>query len=120
MNILNLTVLIIIHSENYKKDSPKQERIYSKNIPQSICSLELILLYSSITVYHSANMENLQHLRAYLININDSANVENTDNLSTQPLNSYQNHIFFRYSLFLSRILLISFTSFCIFKPFAK
>ena len=109
MNILNLTVLINIHSKNYKKDSPKRERIYRKNINQSICYLELILLYSSITLYHSPNMDNLQHLPCYLININDSANVENIDNLSTQPLNPYQNHIFLIYSLFLWRILLISF-----------
>ena len=109
MNILNLTVVINIHSKNYKKDSPKREKIYSKNINQSICYLQLILLYSSITVYHSPNMENLQHLPCYLIKINQSATVENIGNLSTQPLNSYQNLMVLTDWLFLSRILLIPF-----------
>ena len=89
MNILNLTVLISIHSKTYKKDSPKWERIYSKNINQSICYLELVLLYSSITVYHSPTMENLQHLPCYAVNINHSANAENIGNLSIKSLNSY-------------------------------
>ena len=100
MNILNLTVLVNIHSKNYKKDTPKWEKIYSKNMMDCIFYLQLILLCSSVTVYDSPNIENLGHLPCYLININDSANVENTGSLSTKPLNSYQNHIFLIYSLF--------------------
>ena len=101
MNIFNLTLLINIHSKNYKKESPKSEKIYRKNTNDSICYLEFILLCSSVTVYHSPNMENLQHLPCYLININPSDNVENIANLSTQPLNSYQNLMVLIYLLFL-------------------
>ena len=109
MDILNLTDLIDIHSQNYKSNSPKWEKMYSKNTNDSICHLELILLCSSVTVYHSPNMENLQDLPCYLIKINQSATVENIGNLSTQPLNSYQNLMVLTDWLFLSRILLIPF-----------
>ena len=110
MNILSLTVLINIHFKNYKKDSPKCQKMYRKNTNDYICYLEFILLCSSVTVYHSPNMENLQHLPCYLININRSDNMENIANLSTQPLNSYQNLMVLIYLLFLWRILLIPFT----------
>ena len=109
MKILTFSVLINIHTKNYEKDTPKLEKMYSKNTNDFICYLEFILLCSSVTVYHSPNMENLQHLPCYLIKINQSATVENIGNLSTQPLNSYQNLMVLTDWLFLSRILLIPF-----------
>ena len=109
MNILNLALLIDIHSKNCKSNNPKCEKMYSKNTTASICYLQFILLCSSVTVYHSPDMENLQHLPCYLIKISHSATVENIGNLSTQLLNSYQNLMVLLYWLLLSRIFLISF-----------
>ena len=109
MNILNLALLIDIHSKNCKSNNQKKKKMYSKNTTASICYLQFILLCSSVTVYHSPNMENLQHLPCYLIKISHSATVENIGNLSTQLLNSYQNLMVLLYWLLLSRIFLISF-----------
>ena len=43
-----------------------------------LCYVYLILLYNSVTVYHSSDMENLQHLPCYLMKINQSPNMGKT------------------------------------------